>query len=396
MKAHKFRLYPSRATEQNMLHTLEICRQAYNFFLGELNRQEVIDKAMIQADIPVMGICDSRFKSVYQKTLQMQLYKLFSNLSGLAKTKGKRKVGALRFKGKGWFKTFIYNQIGFKLLETGKRHQTLQLSKIGDIPIRCHREIKGKIKQITVKREGSGKWYAHLITDEKRVIPQHPIQKVIGIDVGLTDIIYDSDGNAVSNPRHLRRYSKILALRQRKLSATKKGGKNRLRQRIRVARLYEKITDTRNDFLHKISHYYTTNYDAIGMEDMLITNMVHNKKLSKSILDACWGRLRQFMSYKAANAGKLYVPVDYKGTTQRCSQCGAITRKELKDREHKCHNCGFVVPRDYNSALEIKRLALIEIGLERPKSTHLEMEALPSWQLPSMKNEASSSTSGVV
>jgi len=118
-------------------------------------------------------------------------------------------------------------------------------------------------------------------------------------------------------------------------------------------------------------------YNAIGMEDMPITNMVHNKNLAKSILDVSWGRLRQFISYKAENAGKLYVPVNYRGTTQRCSQCGDDVKKELDNREHKCSYCGFIAPRDYNSALEIKRLMLIEIGQELPESTPMEMEALP-------------------
>ncbi len=111
------------------------------------------------------------------------------------------------------------------------------------------------------------------------------------------------------------------------------------------------------------------------MEHMIITNMVHGK-LSKSILDACWGRLRQMMAYKAEWAGKLYMPINYRGTTQRCSQCGETVQKELWDREHKC-SCGFVVPRDYNSALEIKRLCLQKIGQELSESTLVEMEALP-------------------
>jgi len=389
MKAHKFRLYPSRAIEQKMLSTLEVCRQAYNVFLGELNEQDVIDKALIQGIIPDMKICDARFKTIHSKTLQYEVYKLFSNLSGLAKTKGKRKVGALRFKGKGWFKTFTYNQSGFALTDTGKRCQSLWLSKIGDIPIRCHREVKGNVKQITVKHEQSGRWYAHIITDEKREIPQRKIVKVVGIDVGLTDIVYDSDGNSVSNPRHLRRYSEMLTLRQRNLSSSKKGSKNRMRRRIKVARLHEKITDTRNDFLHKLSHYYVTNYDAIGMEDMPMS--LEDDCYAKSKSDVSWGRLRQFIAYKAANAGKLFVPVNYKGTTQRCSQCGTYVWKDITMRQHSCPQCGFVAPRDYNSALEIKRLTLRKIGLERPKSTPVEMaEVVPSW-----KQEASSSTLGI-
>ncbi len=144
----------------------------------------------------------------------------------------------------------------------------------------------------------------------------------------------------------------------------------------------------RNDFQHKLSRYYVDNYDAIGVEDMLINNMVHNK-LAKSILDVSWGKLRQYIAYKAENAGKLYIPVDYKGTTQRCSQCGMAVKKELWEREHRCPYCGFEAPRDYNSALEIRRLCLQKIGQELPESMLVEMEALPLLrQLPPMKQEA--------
>ena len=374
---NKFRLYPNKEIENKLLDNLELHRQTYNTLLGQLNNQKEIDKSQIQGIIPDMKICEPKFKNLHSKAMQYECYRLFSNLQALAKSKGKRKVGRLRFKGKGWFKTFSYNQSGFKLTNTGKRCQTLWLSKIGDILIRCHRNIKGKIKQITIKKEPSGKWYASVIEERNITIPRQEIKKVVGIDLGLTDVVYDSDNNKVSNPRNLNKVAEKLAKVQRRLSRKKKGSNNRLKARIRLARQYEKLTNTRDDFAHKLSRHYVNNYDAIGMEDMPITNMVHNKRLSKHILDACWGRLRQFMSYKAENAGKLYMPINYRGTTTRCSQCGADNPKELWEREHKCHNCGFVVPRDYNSALEIKRLMLIEIGQELPKSTPMEMEALP-------------------
>src|SRR3989338_1837745 len=150
--------------------------------------------------------------------MQYECYRLFSNLMALSKSKKKRKVGALRFKGKGWFKTFTYNQSGFKLIQTGKRHQTLWLSKIGNIPIKCHRNIKGKIKQITIKKESSGKWHASIIEERNITMPKQEITKIIGIDLGLTDVVYDSEGNKISNPRHLKKQADKLAKEQRKLS----------------------------------------------------------------------------------------------------------------------------------------------------------------------------------
>lgn len=383
MKTYKFRLYPSKATVQKMLDTLELCRQTYNTLLGELQAQDVIDRSQIQGIIPDLKICDSRFRKLYSKTMQYECYRLFSNLRGLVESKKEGiKVGSLRFKGKGWFKTFTYNQSGYKLIETSRRLDILELSKIGDIPIRCHRNIQGVIKQVTVKREASGKWFASIVSDEQKTILPHKIETVVGIDVGLDNLVYDSDGNSTKNPRHLKQNEEWLAHVQRILSRKKNGSNNRTKWKIKVARQHEKIANIRSDFLHKLSHYYVENYDAVGVEDMAMT--VEGDIFAKSKSDASWGKLRQMIAYKAESAGKLLVPVATRGTTQRCSQCQTIVHKELWDRIHNCPACGFVALRDYNSALEIKRLALIKIGLELPESTLAEMEQA----VPSLKQEA--------
>jgi putative transposase len=396
-KTYKFRLYPSKEIEQKMLNTLDLCRQTYNELLGLLNNQNVIDKSQIQGIIPDMKICEPKFKQLYAKTMQYECYRLFSNLSKLAKTKKKgRKVGALRFKGKNWFKTFTYNQFGFKIINNGKRYQTLHLSKIGDIPIRCHRNIKGKIKQITIKHEPSGKWFASIA--EETIIPKQitKIKKVVGLDLGLINEVYDSDNNKVLNPKYLKQYEKRIAFLNKKFSKKSKGSNNKNKYRIRLTKQYEKLANARNDFLHKTSRYYVDNYDVIGIEDMLINNML-NREYSKSILDASWGKLRQYISYKAESAGKIYLPVDYRGTTQRCNNCQETVKKEIWQRTHQCPFCGINIPRDYNSALEIRNLTVKKIRQELPESTLVEMEGYRSIdQCPSMNQEAISSTAKAV
>ena len=394
MITHKFRLYPNKQTEIKLLETLEICRQGYNIFLGELNNQKVIDKSLIQGIIPDMKICDSRFEKVHSKTLQYEVYKLFSNLSGLSATKKQhRKVGSLRFKGKGVFKTFTYNQSGFRLEWKDKRNQLLWLSKIGNIPIRCHRKVAGIIKQITVKHFPSGKWYAFVVEDGIK-LQKTSNSNVVGIDLGLQNIIYDSDGNSIQNPRHLKQKERRLKHLQRLMSNKQKRSNNRNRFKIQLARQYEKLANSRDDFAHKVSRYYAGNYGIIAFEDMNIQNLSRSM-LSKSVNDAVLGKIRQFTAYKAENAGGAVMLVKTAGTTIRCSQCGADNPKELGEREHNCWNCRFIVPRDYNSALEIKRLCLERIRQELPEFKHLEMKPL-QLQVLSMKNEAYSKTSVLV
>jgi putative transposase len=405
MITHKFRLYPNNQIENKLLEALEICRQGYNTFLGELNNQKVIDKSLIQGIIPDMKICDSRFSKVHSKALQYEVYKLFSNLSGLSATKkNHRKVGSLRFKAKGVFKTFTYNQSGFRLDWNNNKNQTLWLSKIGNIPIRCHRKVQGKIKQITIKHFPSGKWYAFVIEDG--VKPQKTANNlVVGIDLGLQNIIYDSDGNSIQNPRYLKQKEKRMKHLQRLMSNKQKKSNNRNRFRIQLARQYEKLANSRDDFAHKVSRYYAGNYGIIAFEDINIQNLSRGM-FSKSMNDAVLGKIRQFTAYKAENAGGKVMLVRTAGTTTRCSQCGVDNPKEIWEREHNCWNCGFIAPRDYNSALEIKRLCLEKIRQELPEYKHLEMEALPEesesalltshWQLLSMKNEAYSKTKVLV
>ena len=376
MKSYKFRLYPSKEIEQKMLRALDLCRFTYNSLLDELGRWDNISRYELQTRIADLEICYPELREVYSKVLQYENYRLFSNLKALGESKKKgRKVGRLRFKGKGFFKTFAYNQSGYKLMITGKRCQTLRLSKIGDVQMRCHRNIEGGIKQVVVKKEQSGKWFAFLITDEKKDIIQKEIKTVVGIDTGLRDVLWDSDNHKTTNPKYLNKYAGQLASCQRSLSKKKKGSNNRNKSRIRLARKYEKLSNTRTDFIHKLTRYYADNYDAVGMEDIDYSKMAKGI-YGKSFLDACCGRIRQQMACKVESTGGLFVTVDSRGTTARCNQCGTEVKKEIRERMHNCPTCGISIPRDYNSALEIKRLALIEIRQELPESTPEEMIAL--------------------
>ncbi len=356
------------------MEALELCRQTYNFLLHELNEQKIIDKAEIQAVIPDLKICEPKFNKLYSKTMQYECYRLFSNLRALAKSKEKKnKTGMLRFKGKNWFKTFTYNQSGFKLIETKERLQKLKLSKIGEIKIRAHRKLKGKIKQITIKKERSGKWFAIIAEESNKIESKLNMNKAIGLDFGLINLIHDSNNNIIQNPRHLKKHEQKLKFLQKLLSRKKKGSKNREKIRIKLTKKHEKILSIRNNFLHEISSYYIKNYDVIAIENLQVKNMIKNKYLSKSISDASWNKLRQFLAYKAENAGKLLITANPYGTTQRCSNCKNKVRKNLSNRMHKCNKCGLTISRDYNSALEIKDIAMKSLRQELSEHKPVEM-----------------------
>jgi putative transposase len=355
--AYKFRLYPTKKQEEKLSLTLNRCRFVYNKMLEGLNRQEKPNKLQLQKQLPSMKVKHPELKFVYSKVLQYEVYRLFSNLKALGRLKKKgKKVGKLRFKGKGWFKSFCYNQSGFKIIETGKRLDKLYLSKIGNIPIKIHRAIDGKIKQIVIKRHNSGKWFACICIERKQEANKKQIKKVVGLDMGIKHFLTDSSGRQVENPHCLKRTLKKLRKEQRKLSKKKKKSENRNKQRLKVAKVHEKIMSQREDFLHKLSRYYVDNYDLIAIENLNIKGIVRNHYLAQSVLDVAWSSFHEKLSYKAENAGKVFVKVDPRNTS-KIQKYGKLDR-------------------DYNASLNILERGLQQIGQGLSKFTPAEIEPL--------------------
>ena len=321
MISYKFRLYPSPEQEKRLLWTLEKCRFIYNKMLEGLNQQDKPNRLELQNSIPELKEKHPELKKVYSKVLQYESYRLFSNLRALTKLKKNgKKVGKLRFKGKEWFKTFTYNQSGFKVIETSKRYDLLHLSKIGDIKIRMHRKVEGKgkgegkekIKQVTVKKYSSGRWYA-FVCCEQTFPDKKGVERVVGIDVGIIHYVTDTEGRQVEHPLYLNKSLKSLGRKQRKLSRKKKGSKNYIKQKVKVAGIHERIKNQRDDFLHKLSRFYVQNYDFLAVEKLNVNGLIRISYNARNIMDSSWNRFKQFLSYKAERAGKMVVEVIREG-----------------------------------------------------------------------------------
>jgi putative transposase len=394
MLAYQFRLYPNKEEERKLFWTKEICRLTYNRFLELYNGGEH-DHGMLQAMLPVWKETEKDLEKVHSKVLQYELYQLFSNIAALRQMKKNgRKVGNLRFKGERWFKTFTYNQSGFKLLPKNDKFGFLHLSKIGNIPIRLHRQVVGTIKCVTIKHMPSGKWYAHMSVDDGKGEPKLTvIENAIGLDFGLEHYTVDSNGDEVENPRFLKKDLKKLRREQRRLSKCQKGSRNRNLQMIKVARQHEHVQNQRNDFQHKLARKYVDEHDLIVTEKLSPLMMVRNRCLARSISDAAWSSLNQKIAYKAENAGKLFVQVDARNTSQICSQCGTLVPKTLKNRVHDCPQCNAVLGRDHNAALVILDRGLRKVRSERPELTLVNRKPLPGSASPGhaiwLKQEAS-------
>ena len=343
---YKFRLFPGKEDEVKLLFVLEICRLLYNSFLAIWNDSEKIpSRYKLQAMLPAMKAEHEGLKKANSKTLQMVLFMLYNNLKALRELKKKgRKVGKLRYKKYGKIKSFILNQSGFKVIKTDKRLDRLYISKVGDIPIRIHREIEGEIKQVIVKQYKSGEWYALITADKEFSAITKAIEKVIGLDMGIKFFLSDSDGRQIENPKFYKNTLARIKIEQRKLSRKKKGSQNRKKQILRLAKLHQRLTNQRDDFLHKLSRFYVDAYDLIAIEDLNINGMAKNHHLAQSILDASWSKFFGMLSCKAESAGKIVKDVNPRGTS-----------KEYK--------YGTELDRDYNASLNILERGMVGQGL---------------------------------
>ena len=374
--SYKFRIYPSKTVQQILSERLEICRWLYNRLLEEVNKARKVGRKISWKDTQALIVKLKREKpelsKVYSKVPQMVNYQLWSNIKALNELKKRgKKVGWLRYKtSPNSFKTLNFNQSGFKI---DFKRKKLALSKIGEIPIKLHRPIEGKIKGVIVKRTKTGKWFA-IVQAEVTPEPLPSTGRVVGIDLGIQHFCVDSDGLAFENPKFIDRTLEKIKEVQKELSRKQKGSKRREKVRLKLAKLYEKLNNQRQDFLHKLSRYYINNYDVICVEDLDIRDIVENgnRTLNRHIHDSAWSKFISLLAFKAERAGRRVVRVKPTNTSKRCAKCGfVVSNLTLKGRLFVCPKCGWEADRDYNASLNV-----LDVGLGRSR-TPVEGEPLP-------------------
>jgi len=363
-KTYKYRLYPTKRQEVALLATLDICRILYNSCLVDRkNHYQSTGKGLSRMDQQRVLVDDKKrvesLHGIHSQVLQDVLFRVERAYQGffrrLANNEGK--PGYPRLKGEGRYDSITYPQEpGFRV-EDGR----LRLSKIGTIKIKMHRVLVGQVKTCTIRKNGKH-WYACFSVEYapvKRPVPA----KAIGIDVGIETFATLSDGREIENPKYLRKSETRLVRVQRSLSRKKKGSANRRKARVRVADVYRKTRNQRNDFHHKEARNIVNECGIIAAEDLKIKNMVRNRHLSKSISDAGWGTFLNILAYKAEEAGCRFIRVDPQYTSVICSGCGAAVPKTLAVRVHRCPACGLVIGRDHNAAINVLDKATLPQGL---------------------------------
>jgi putative transposase len=358
IRNYKFRLYPNDSQERILQNNLSVCRWLYNRFV-EQAQKSFLSRNDMNYILTELKLSEPWLYNYYSKMLQMVSTQLEGSEKALIELNKKgHKIGIIKFARYNEYRTFTYNQSGYKLEKHGDQ-DLLYLSKIGYVEIRKHMEISENtiIKQIVITKSKSGKWHACVtcnIVEPLFNIPKISFAKAVGIDVGIKSFVYDSNGYQTPNPLNLKKMLKPLARIQRKVSRRKKGSNNRLKAIRHLQRMHERIANRRKDFQHKLSTIYAKNNDVIFAEELKIQNMVKNHKLSRSIMDSSWGLFLQKLEYKC----KLFVEVYSRNTTIDCSRCGNKVPKSLAVRIHRCDKCNLVLDRDHNASINILKKGL--------------------------------------
>ena len=301
----------------------------------------------VKKQIPALKKEHEWLKLTYSQCLQQVCLNLgvaFNNFF-------ERRAKYPKFKSKHGKQSIGYPQ-NVKMLES-----SINLPKIGDVKAVIHRRVEGKIKTVTISKNCCDDYYASILFDDGQEKPEEKLDgKAIGIDLGLTHFAITSDGSKFNNPKILSKHELNLKRKQQQLSRKQKGSANRNKARKKLARVYKKITNSREDFLHKLSRRIVNENQVIAVENLNVKGMMSNHKLAKAIHQVGWGMFCTMLKYKSEMEGKVYLEVDrFFPSSKTCNVClNRVDSLPLDVRTWTCNNCNSQHDRDINAAINLR------------------------------------------
>ena len=355
-KGYKIRLYPNQEQEELINKTFGCVRFIYNYFLDyriRLYQEEgksiskfalmnLLKPMKRQEEFNWLGDVDSISLQSSLENLDNAYQRFFKLHSGFPKFKSKKD-------NKQSYTTKSVNN-SIKII-----NNKIQIPKLGLVKFKNGREILGTIKRVTITKSKSGKYFASIVCMDAPHIQQESTGAILGIDLGIKDFLITSEGQKIGNPKFYQNSQKNLVKSQKRLSRKPIGSKNRDKIRIKIARIFEKIENQRNDFLHKLSRSFANNYDLICCEDLNVKGMIRNHNLAKQIQDVSWSKFLAMLEYKLNWEDKKLIKINtFFPSSKTCSVCGH--KKEdltLDVREWICPECNTEHDRDINAARNI-------------------------------------------
>jgi putative transposase len=372
LKAFKYRIYPNTKQIEHLNKSIGCARYIYNKGLElKIKEYEKIGKTLSCFDLTNGMLKEEKtkndwLKEPYSQVLQMSL----RNLDNAFTRFFREKKGFPNFHSKRGKQSISYPQF----VKIDFENQEIVLPKCGKIKTVFSRKFEGRVKTTTISKTPTGKFFASILVETTGELPPKPPveeNSSIGIDLGIRDFLITSNGKKAPNPKYQGQELQRLKVLQSRASKKQKGSSNRRKFNLRVAKLFEKISNQRSDFLHKTSTKLIRENQTICLEDLAVKNMMQNHKLARSIGDCSWSMFVEMLKYKSDWYGKNLVQIGrFEPSSKTCSVCGNIKQNlELKDREWVCSSCNTKHDRDINAAVNIKKFGIVKAipsGWESP------------------------------